>query len=336
MVQVNGAPRATTVVSETQISAQLLPTDQASVGSLAVTVLNPSPGGGSSPATSVSVVYPAPGAIALMPNPISAGGAAPLAISVAGLAFAPASVVQVNGSARATTFLTSTQLTFELTVADQATVGDLSVAVMTPAPGGGRTAPVPLHVQNPLPVVTGLTPASLFAGSGTPTAITLSGRNFLSGTVATVNGVVHPITFVSATQLTVTLTAAEQANAGVLNLVLTNPTPGGGSSGAMTITLTVRPPLVLSSISPSVAYVGAGFTLQVLGSGFSSNSIVLWNGAPLPTQFKAGGELLAVVDAARVTATGAITINVKNSMADETMSPGISLPIENPARNWCR
>jgi hypothetical protein len=47
-VQWNGTPRATTFVSNTELTATVLATDLATAGTAVVTVLSPTPGGGSS------------------------------------------------------------------------------------------------------------------------------------------------------------------------------------------------------------------------------------------------------------------------------------------------
>jgi hypothetical protein len=56
VVQVNGNPRPTTLVSPTQLRAQIPQTDILSIGQRTITVLNPAPGGGTSNATTLTVI----------------------------------------------------------------------------------------------------------------------------------------------------------------------------------------------------------------------------------------------------------------------------------------
>ena len=49
----------------------------------------------------------------------------------------------------------------------------------------------------------------------------------------TYNGVDHPATFVSSTQLTISLSTTDLATAGSYAVVVTNPTPGGGPSSGV-------------------------------------------------------------------------------------------------------
>jgi hypothetical protein len=66
---------------------------------------------------------------------------------------------------------------------------------------------------------------------------------------------------------------------------------------------------VLTSLNPATAVLGdPAFTLQVIGSGFSPASKILWNGVPEPTTFVSDTELTTLVDMS--TAQVAISIPV--------------------------
>lgn len=81
------------------------------------------------------------------------------------------------------------------------------------------------------PAVTSLLPASLQVGAA-PGTLTINGTGFLGTSTVTFNGVGHTATFVSASQLTISLTLADLAVAGSYPVVVTNPAPGGGASAA--------------------------------------------------------------------------------------------------------
>jgi hypothetical protein len=139
VVQVGGTARTTTFVSATSLLFQLTVVDQATASNLSVTVVNPAPGGGSSTATTLAVDNPVPGSITLSPSSVPVGTTTATTVTVTGTNFLPVSSVQIGGAARSTTYVSATQLTFQLTVADQAVVGSLSVKVVNPAPGGGTS-----------------------------------------------------------------------------------------------------------------------------------------------------------------------------------------------------
>src|SRR5216684_4276965 len=74
-------------------------------------------------------------------NPISAVAGGPgFTLTVTGTGFSSPSTVQWNGSARTTTFISSTSLQAAITAADIATPGTAQVSVFTPGPGGGPTS----------------------------------------------------------------------------------------------------------------------------------------------------------------------------------------------------
>ena len=100
-----------------------------------------------------------------------------------------------------------------------------------PAPGGGTSANSPFAVNNPVPTITSLSPASATVG-GAAFTLTVNGTGFLSGAAVTFNGNSRVTTFVSATQVTAAITAADIATAGTFNVTVTNPAPTAGPSAA--------------------------------------------------------------------------------------------------------
>src|SRR5262249_59521668 len=109
-------------------------------------------------------------------------------------------------------------------------------------------------------------------------------------------------TFVSATQLTAALTAGDTSTAGSLSITVN--TPGGGTSAAVTFTVT-NPVPSLTSISPSSATAGGpGFTLTVNGSNFVSASVVQVNGANRTTTFVSSTQLTAAIPATDTASAG--------------------------------
>ena len=75
----------------------------------------------------------------LNPSSAVAGGAA-FTLTVNGTNFDPAAVVQLNGTARTTTFISSTQLQAAIAVSDIATPGVATITVANPIANGGTSA----------------------------------------------------------------------------------------------------------------------------------------------------------------------------------------------------
>jgi sugar lactone lactonase YvrE len=92
----------------------------------------------------------APTLTALSPAVMAAGSSA-FVLYVTGKNFINTSVVQVNGVARPTTFTGFSTLTAAIPASDVANLGVAAITVMTPAPGGGTSAllPISIYSRNP-------------------------------------------------------------------------------------------------------------------------------------------------------------------------------------------
>ena len=103
--------------------------------------------------------------------------------------------------------MSATQLTASITASDLATAGTVSVTVNNPTPGGGTSGAQSFTVNNPLPTIASLAPSSGTAG-GSAFSLTVTGANFVSGSVVQ-GGSNRITTYVSATQLTASITASD-------------------------------------------------------------------------------------------------------------------------------
>ena len=182
---------------------------------------------------------PAPQITSLSPDQAVAGGAE-FTLTVNGSGFidgtgSDRSVVHWNGSPiTATNFISSTQLTATIPASNIATAGTANVTVVNPGNLTSNTAP--FTITNPLPTISSISPATAVAGSGGFT-LTITGTNFVNGSVVRWNGSDRTTGFVSSTVLTATIPASDVATAGTANVTVFNPTPGGGESGAVTFTI---------------------------------------------------------------------------------------------------
>ncbi|WP_234795084.1 fibronectin type III domain-containing protein [Hymenobacter arizonensis] len=206
--------------------------------------------------TTTAAPNPAPTITSLSPNSATAGGAA-FTLTVTGTGFVSGSTVSFNGTTRPTTFVSATQVTAAIPASDIATAGSYNVTVTNAAPGGGTSAPAvftvnPVVVNNPAPTITSLSPATVTAGAAAQT-LTVNGTNFLASSTVSFNGTSRSTTFVSATQLTIALTAADQATAGSYNVTVTNPAPGGGTSAPAVFTVNPAPVACLAPTGLSVS-----------------------------------------------------------------------------------
>jgi hypothetical protein len=94
----------------------------------------------------------------------------------------------------------------------------------------------------------------------------------------------------------------------------------------------------ISFITPSARSAGcSGFGLNVQGNGFTTGSVVQWNGSNRTTTFESATELLATINASDIAKQGAVSVNV--AVPGQTQGNGLSnfLPftISAPSTGTC-
>lgn len=137
--QWNGSARTTTYSSSTQLQVQLTRADIATPGSAAVSVTNPTPGGGDSGSAEFTInptSNPAPQLQASDPSSVNAGSA-DIIFTVYGSNFIPTSVIQWNGAALTTSYLSDSYLEAQVPASNLSNPGIAEVVVVNPGPGGG-------------------------------------------------------------------------------------------------------------------------------------------------------------------------------------------------------
>ena len=165
--------------------------------------------------------------------------------------------------------------------------------------------------------ITSISPLSTNA-PGTAFTLTVNGNGFVSGSTPTVNwnGAPKTTQFVSGTQLTASILAADVAS-GAANQV----TVKQGASTSNSLVYTVLNPIPgITSISPTTATAGSsGLTLTVNGSNFLSGAnktLVLFNTIPL--------------SASTVTVTNSTTLTVQVPAANLATAQTVSVDTFNP------
>jgi hypothetical protein len=274
-------------------------------------------------------------------NPSSAVAGGPgFTLTVFGFNFVGSSIVNFNGVARQTTYLSATQLSILITTGDIAIAGVATITVTNPAigtVGGGTSNPATLTFMpgNIQPVVGALSPASASAG-GPSFTLGLSGNNFTTSSVVTFNGLAVPAVFSSAAELQASIPASAIAVAGTPIVTVTNP----GSVPSVVVTFTVNNPVPrVSNISPTSAMPGGtGLTLDVTGTNFNASSIVvitssngLINGKALPTTSETSSLLHASLPASDLAQGGKLSVTVKNPIPGGGTTSALSFTVDDYA-----
>ncbi|MEO7718993.1 MAG: IPT/TIG domain-containing protein [Capsulimonas sp.] len=261
---------------------------------------------------------PAPSVTSITPAIINHNSSATLTIY--GNNFEAESKVSFNnGPLVAAHYVSPQMLTVSVPASVLALVGQYSVHVETPAPGGGASANLPLTVVSSITIFS-VTPGRIDPGAANVT-ITVMGTNFAPGVVVTINDTytVTP-TVLSPTKLTAMLPSSVTGTAGAYFVRVVNPAKGDYSGPLRLLVASATP--VISSLSPDRIGIGlANLSLYVYGTGFTAGSRLSFNGAPsiVPTSVQAN-RLVVSIPASILAQNGTYPIRIVNSLADGGMS----------------
>jgi hypothetical protein len=152
--------------------------------------------------------------------------------------------------------------------------------VNTPGTTGGASTAQTFNVNAAIPTVTGINPTVVYAGSG-DIQLTITGTNFLANSSVQLAGSSRPTVFVSPSELSASIPAADLATAGTSAITVFNPAPQGGTSNSLSLSIVAKPanqpPTANAGQGQSVS-VGSTVTLNGYGSSDS-------NGNPLSFQW---------------------------------------------------
>ncbi len=327
-VVLNRAPLITRFISQTRLEARV------NIGAARmyegiVSVTNPSPGGGSSqdvPFSWSAAPSPLPTLTALVPA-FAAAGADSVIVQLTGTGFGKLTSVFAAGSFAPLPIriVSATSAAVTLPGSVLATPRSIALTVFNPQPGGGTSAAAPFEVRAPVPTISALRQSTAQVGTSTFT-LTVDGAGFLDSSRVRVNGSARSTRRVAPGTLEATLTETDLAEAGSLQVTVSNASPGGGSSAPSTFTVLGVVPTV-SLLPATGGAVGGGFTLGVHGSGFTRASIVRWNGADLVTDYRNGRRVFATVPDALMRTAGTVSVAVFSPGPGGGTSSGIPFTI---------
>lgn len=233
-----------------------------------------------------------------------AAGTGSFVLTVNGTNFTSGSTVYWNGSARATTYVSATQVTAAITAADVTATGTANVAVVN---GSSISQTSSYSVTAPpAPTATSLSPSTIMGGSPGFT-LTVNGSAFDSSAKVYFGNSPRATTFVSSTQLQAAILGGDIVSAGSVNVTVQD---AGTTTAALPFTITA-PPLAINSITPNAVTQGAlQFSLQVSGTAFVQGSTVQFGATPLVTNYQSSTSLTAVVPASLLLSVSSVPVTV--------------------------
>lgn len=319
VVRWNGQALPTTYSSATQLSAGVTASLIAAAGVASITIRNPDNQISAIAQFNVTQTTP-PTVTSLAPSSVAAGGPGFL-LTVNGASFVNGAVVRFNNQDLATTYVSVNQVMATVPAASIVAQGSASITVRNP--DGVISNALPLAVTSPnAPSISSLNPNTVAAGSAT-FSLTVTGGNFVSGSVVRFGGQDLATTYNSPGQLTASVGAQLLVNAGTAAITVRNPDQQLSNAATLTITSILLPPPTLSTLSPNQLPVGTqGTTLILSGLNFRAGAVATWNGSPLSTTYVSATQLTAAVPPALLSIPGAATLQVRNP--DNQLSGGLA------------
>jgi subtilisin len=339
----NGAPRPTTVVSITRLRAEISAADLAAGPSGQATVVNPSPGGGTSAALTVPV-DPAP---SLTPSALTAPPGSRVTVTLANgfggagdwLAFAATN--SANSSYLTFTYVGTgvTNRTWAVTMPSTAGTYEFRLFLNHGTTRVATSAAITVDASAPPPSPPVLTVNASTVAPGASVTATLTnglggGQDWLAlASTASANTNYVSFTYVGSGVTTRTWTVTMPSTPGTYEFRLfpNNGYTRAATSPPVTVSAGINGVPAITSLSPSRTSAGTGaFTLTINGSGFASTSEVRWNGTLRPTTFVSGTQLRAAIAAADVAAIGIAQVSVFSPAPGGGTSAAVTFTIVPP------
>jgi hypothetical protein len=175
-------------------------------------------------------------------------------------------------------------------------------------------------------LITGLSSGSFIINAGDPAfVLTVRGQEFADGAVVQWEGADRPTTFVSSSQLTIPVEAADVATGRYVPITVRN--PDGGMSNSVNLWIQ-NPPAVLTGLSPAHASAGGSdFTLTLTGSRFGPGACFYWDGQSRATIFDGPTRLRVRITAADIAAYGEREVMVLNPGPGGGLSSRRTFPV---------
>ena len=187
-------------------------------------------------------------------------------------------------------------------------------------------------INYPAPTIAALSPANVGAGQPTFT-LTVTGYNFTPASSINWNGNTLTPIFVNTNELTAQIPATLVQIAGTVQVNVSTPFPGGGTTVSLIFTINpaTSPTPHITSLSPSTVLVGSGdVTLNVIGMNFVTLSTVYVNNIPQQASLINSNSLQTTIPAAMLANAEPLQIAVVNPTPGGGSSNLYVLNVDNP------
>lgn len=200
--------------------------------------------------------------------------------------------------------------------------GLLAGSLLVGCGGGGSSSNTDNNNPTPTtPTVASISPTSATAGSG-PLTLTVNGTGFVSTTTINVGGVADPTTYVSSTQVTATVPAAQLASGMQLSVVAQNGSASSGSGTPVNLQVNNPAPVIsATTLSEQAGTSGSTPVAIVTGTGFVPTTVIQVNGSGRTTTFNSGTQVTATLTSADVATTANLSLTAVNPTPAAALRP---------------
>ncbi|GIV19393.1 MAG: hypothetical protein KatS3mg023_1144 [Armatimonadota bacterium] len=250
----------------------------------------------------------------LSPSTVSAGSGR-FTLTVEGRGFRPNAVVQWNGYALGTTYISPTQMKAEVPDWAVASPGTAQVAVFNPfvpPPGGNRSGELTCTIgSGQSPMLSLMSPSGVRAGS-TRVQLRVQGSHFTTASQMEFDGTWLSTTFLSSNELQADLPEGLLTTPGVYVVRVYEPSLDDYSNSLQFVVTVAIPSVTRLTPNSILQNPSSDFAIRVAGSGFENGAKVYFGGNELPTTYVSSAELRATASKSLAANAGTYYVNVYN------------------------
>lgn len=198
----------------------------------------------------------------------------------------------------------------------------------TDSGGGGQDATLP-DAGPAVPTLTKIDPTTVPVGALGPTLV-VTGMGFSQASIVQLDGVDQQTTFVSPTELRMTMPTNELKFARVIQITVHAAGSGGGTSAPLPFTVE-NPVPTLTTLSPTSALVGSPqIALTVAGQNFAQGAQVFFGTTELVVILPGASSIKAMIPPSLMLTAGVYDVTVKNGGPGGGTTSKIGFVVTNP------
>lgn len=198
-------------------------------------------------------------------------------------------------------------------------------------PGCGSGSDSSTSQVNPVPTITALSTDNVLLNSQDLT-LKITGSNFVTGAMVSFGIVQLKPSLLGSAELSVLVPKSQFVTAGIVEVKVSNPSPGGGASNALNFTVNNPVPVLTAlSVDTAQALADADLPFEVSGSNFAAGATVDFGPTKLTPGSPKGNKLGVTIPVAALQTGGYIPVTVTNPGPGGGPSNALMFRLNNPS-----